>query len=195
MIHLDRLTVLAVRCLLNDYNTSLSVIALLITLNIWTGFMRCPYCGVLDVGVLESRLAEDETSVRRRRECNRCHKRFTTYERVVGVDLTVVKSDGRKESFDREKLKKGLIKATWKRSVSMADIEKLIDEVERKLKTRSSTEFNSKEVGKLVLNRLRKLDLASYLAFASVYYNFKGIGDYKQIVDKVAEEEEELIIS
>jgi len=151
--------------------------------------MRCPYCGVLDVGVLESRLAEDETSVRRRRECNRCHKRFTTYERVEGVDLVVVKKGGRKEAFDREKLKRGLIKATWKRSVSTADIEKLIDEVERKLKLRKSTEFRSEDLGRLVLNRLKKLDLASYLAFASVYFNFQEVEDFKKAVDEVYEEE------
>lgn|SRR5690606_15485718 len=147
--------------------------------------MRCPYCGVLDVGVLESRLAEDETSVRRRRECNRCHKRFTTYERVEGVDLTIVKSDGRREPFDRDKLKRGLIKATWKRSVSMADIEKLVDDVERTLKMGSSTEFDSKELGGLVLNRLKKVDLASYLAFASVYFNFTDIEDYKKALAEV----------
>ena len=153
--------------------------------------MRCPYCGVIDVGVLESRLAEDETSVRRRRECNRCRKRFTTYERVEGVSLIVVKRDGRKESFDREKLKRGLIRATWKRSVSMADIEKLIDEVERKLKLRKSTEFRSDELGKLLLTRLKKIDLASYLAFASVYHNYQGIGDFKRAVDEVWQEEKQ----
>lgn len=154
------------------------------------GYVRCPYCGVLDVGVLESRLAEDETSVRRRRECNRCHKRFTTYERVEGVDLIVLKKGGRKEAFDREKLKRGLIKATWKRSVSMADIEKLIDEVERKLKQRQSTEFASDEIGKLVLTRLKKIDMASYLAFASVYHNFQAVADFKQAVDEVYEAEQ-----
>lgn len=152
--------------------------------------MRCPYCGVLDVGVLESRLAEDETSVRRRRECNRCSKRFTTYERVEGVDLVVLKKDGRRESFDRDKLKRGLIKATWKRKVSMSDIEKLIDEVERKLRQRKSTEFRSWEVGKLVLNRLKKLDVASYLAFASVYYNFEDLEDYRKVLEEVENEEE-----
>lgn len=153
--------------------------------------MRCPYCGVLNVGVLESRLAEDETTVRRRRECNSCHKRFTTYERVEGVDLVVVKKDGRREPYSREKLKKGLIRATWKRSVSMADIEKLLDEVERKLKQRQSTEFRSWEVGKLVLNRLKKLDLASYMAFASVYYNFTELDDYKRVLEEVLTEQEQ----
>lgn len=152
--------------------------------------MRCPYCGIVDVGVLESRLAEDETSVRRRRECNQCHKRFTTYERVEGVDLVVVKKDGRKEAFDRDKLKRGLIKATWKRAVSTSDIEKLLDEVERKLRQRKSTEFRSWEVGKLILNRLKKLDIASYLAFASVYYNFTGVDDFKEVLEVLGKEME-----
>ena len=147
--------------------------------------MRCPYCGVVDVGVLESRLAEEDTSIRRRRECNRCGKRFTTYERVEGIDLSIVKKDGRRERFDREKLKRGLTKATWKRKVSVSDIEKLIDEVERKLMQRKSTEVRGSDVGKLVLNRLKKLDLASYMAFASVYYEFEGIEDYKKALDEV----------
>lgn len=147
--------------------------------------MRCPYCGVLDVGVLESRLAEENTSVRRRRECNRCHKRFTTYERVETLDMVVIKKDGRKEAYDRQKLKRGLIKATWKRTVSMADIEKMLDEIERKLRQHHSTEFNSQELGKLILDRLEKIDLASYLAFASVYYNFENINDYRQALNQL----------
>jgi len=152
------------------------------------GKMRCPYCGVIDVGVLESRLAEDDTTVRRRRECNRCGKRFTTYERVEGIDLIIVKKDGRREVFDREKLKRGLTKATWKRAVSISDIEKLIDDVERKLMQRKSTEVRSWEVGKLVLNRLKKLDVASYMAFASVYHNFRDINDYEQMLKEVEKE-------
>lgn len=152
--------------------------------------MRCPYCGVLDVGVLESRLAEDSTSVRRRRECNRCNKRFTTYERVESLDMVVLKKDGRKENYNREKLKKGLIKATWKRTVSMSDIEKMLDEIERKLRARKSTEFKSEELGRLILNRLKKLDLASYLAFASVYHNFEGIGDYRKLLDQLEAEKQ-----
>lgn len=147
--------------------------------------MRCPYCGVLDVGVLESRLAEDSTSVRRRRECNRCNKRFTTYERVETIDMVVLKKDGRKENYNREKLKRGLIKATWKRSISMSDIEKMLDEIERKLRARKSTEFKSEELGKLILNRLKKLDLISYLAFASVYHNFENIDDYRSILNQI----------
>lgn len=151
--------------------------------------MRCPYCSVLDVGVLESRLAEDSTSVRRRRECNRCHKRFTTYERVESVDMIVLKKDGRREAYNREKLKRGLIKATWKRSVSMSDIEKMIDEIERKLKARKSTEFKSEVLGRLILNRLKKIDLASYMAFASVYYNFLDLEDYKRLLSRLEKEQ------
>lgn len=151
--------------------------------------MRCPYCGVLDVGVLESRLAEESTSVRRRRECNRCNKRFTTYERVESIDMVVVKKDGRKESYNREKLKRGLIKATWKRSVSMSDIEKMLDEIERKLRARQSTEFKSGELGRLILNRLKKIDLASYMAFASVYYNFQSLHDYKEVLESLEQEQ------
>lgn len=147
--------------------------------------MRCPYCGVLDVGVVESRLAEESTSVRRRRECNRCHKRFTTYERVDCLDMTVVKKDGRREAYNRDKLKRGLIKATWKRSITMADIEKMLDEIERSLRRHHSTEFDSNQLGQIVLDRLKELDFASYLAFASVYYNFDCIEDYKQALTQL----------
>lgn len=153
--------------------------------------MRCPYCGVVDGGVLESRLADDDSSVRRRRICNRCHKRFTTYERVETLDMVVIKKGGRKEVFDREKLKRGLIRATWKRSVSMAEIEKLIDDVERKLRLKKSTQFESRVVGRLVLNRLKALDVTSYLAFASVYYNYTSMSDYQKALGLVEKTKEQ----
>jgi transcriptional repressor NrdR len=108
------------------------------------------------------------------------------------VDLVVVKRDGRKEPFDREKLKRGLIKATWKRSVTTSDIEKLLEEIERKLMGRKGTEFRSSEIGRLVLNRLKKLDLASYLAFASVYYNFRDIDDYRKAIETAINNNEDL---
>ncbi len=94
--------------------------------------MKCPFCGTTESSVLESRISEDEQSIRRRRECSKCGKRFTTYERVEGLDLVVIKKDGRRESFDRDKLRKGLMKATWKRPVTIEQIEALVDEVERK---------------------------------------------------------------
>ena len=139
--------------------------------------MKCPYCGRTDSSVLESRLTEDEGSIRRRRECSYCDKRFTTYERVEGIDLLVIKKDGSSEQFDREKIKKGLMKATWKRPVSIEQIDKLVEEVEQKLRRRKNKEIKSWEIGKLVITRLRKLDPVGYLLFASVYRDFQDIDD------------------
>jgi len=140
--------------------------------------MKCPYCGHDDTSVLESRVASDQESMRRRRQCVKCDKRFTTYERTEGVDLTVIKKNGERQNFDREKIKKGLMKATWKRPISMEEIEGLISEVEKKLRQKDSTQVKSWEIGKLVMNRLRKIDPVSYLLFASVYRDFQTIGDF-----------------
>lgn len=147
--------------------------------------MRCPYCTFADSSVLESRDSEDGKSFRRRRECGKCGKRFTTYERVEGLDLTVVKKDGTREAFDREKIKKGLMKATWKRPVSLEQIETLVDEVEQILRKRQSREVKSWEIGKLVITRLRKLDPVGYLLFASVYRDFQDIADFKQEIERL----------
>lgn len=147
--------------------------------------MKCPYCGQRDSSVLESRLSEDEEIIRRRRECNVCEKRFTTYERIEGIDLVVLKKDGTREPFDREKVKKGLMKATWKRPVSIEQIEKLIEDVERKLRRRKNKEIKSWEVGKLVITRLRKLDPVGYLLFASVYRDFQDIDDFKREIKQL----------
>src|SRR5471030_507280 len=102
--------------------------------------MKCPYCFKCQTVVLDSRDADDQATIRRRRMCEGCQKRFTTYERVEGVDLIVVKKDGRREQFSREKLKRGIVKATWKRPVTITQIDELLDDVERKLRTKSSTE-------------------------------------------------------
>ena len=150
--------------------------------------MHCPYCKDDSHSVLESREAEDGLSTRRRRECGKCGKRFTTYERVEGLDLKVMKKNGEVEDFDREKIKRGLIKATWKRPVKVEEIEKLIDEVEEKLRLRKDTVVRSWEIGKMVINRLKKLDPLGYLLFASVYRDFEGLEDFKREIDKLAEE-------
>jgi transcriptional repressor NrdR len=147
--------------------------------------MRCPYCHHDDTSVVDSREAEDQTSIRRRRECGECDKRFTTYERVEGIDLKVIKKDGSKEDFSREKLKRGLVKATWKRPVSMADVEELIDEIEALLRRKRTSEVKSWEVGNLVINRLRKIDPLSYLLFASVYRDFDSLEDFAQEIEKL----------
>ncbi len=147
--------------------------------------MQCPYCHYEDTSVLESRVAEEGTAMRRRRECLRCGKRFTTYERAEGVDIKVIKKDGRRERFDREKLRKGIVKATWKRPVSMEEIEKMVDEIEAILRKKKSTEVRSWEIGNLVINRLKKLDPLAYLLFASVYRDFRDLSDFEEEIAKL----------
>lgn len=149
--------------------------------------MRCPYCHHTATSVLESRLTSDTESIRRRRTCDNCGKRFTTYERAEGVDLTVVKKNGEVEPFDREKFRKGIIKATWKRPVSMSDIEELIDDVERRLRVRKTTKIKSWEIGNLVMNRLKKLDPVAYLLFASVYKDFQSLEDFENEIQRIQE--------
>ncbi len=147
--------------------------------------MQCPYCQSPEHHVLESRIAEDSTSIRRRRQCDKCQKRFTTYERIEGVDLKVIKKDGSVEEFDREKIKRGLIKATWKRPIDTADINAILDEVEAKLRLKSATTVKSWEIGNLVIRRLKKLDPLGYLLFASVYRDFVSLEDFKKEIDQL----------
>lgn len=149
--------------------------------------MKCPYCGKADTVVVDSREAEDQSCIRRRRACGVCEKRFTTYERVEGIDLKVIKKDGTREDFSRDKLRRGIVKATWKRPVSMADIEQLIDEVERKLRQKESLDVKSWEIGNLVINRLKKIDALSYLLFASVYRDYDSIEDFAQELTNLKE--------
>lgn len=153
--------------------------------------MKCPYCGQVGSSVLDSRDAEDASVIRRRRQCDKCKKRWTTYERTEGVDLWVIKKDGERQQFDREKLRRGIVKATWKRPVSMSSVEELIDEVERKLRLRQTAEIKSWEIGNLVINRLKKIDPLSYLLFASVYRDFDSLADFKEEISKLAEQEPE----
>lgn len=147
--------------------------------------MKCPYCGKKNTSVVDSRDAEDTTSIRRRRSCSECGKRFTTYERVEGIDLKVIKKDGTKEDFSREKLRRGIVKATWKRPVSMSEVDEMIDEVERRLRQRDACEVKSWEIGNLVINRLKKLDMLSYLLFASVYRDFESVEDFIAEINKL----------
>lgn len=147
--------------------------------------MRCPYCHHDGTSVVDSREAEEQTTIRRRRECDKCKKRFTTYERVEGIDLKVIKKDGSKEDFAREKLKRGLVKATWKRPISMAEIENMIDQIEALLRLKKTSEVKSWEIGNLVINRLKKIDPLSYLLFASVYRDFESLEDFAQEIKKL----------
>jgi transcriptional repressor NrdR len=129
--------------------------------------------------------------MRRRRECSKCGKRFTTYERAEGVDIKVVKKSGKKEDFDREKLRRGIMKATWKRPVSMEQIEEMVDEVERILRRKTTTEVRSWEIGNLVINRLKKIDPLAYLLFASVYREFQSLNDFGDELSKLKEVQNE----
>ena len=147
--------------------------------------MQCPYCATTETNVIDSRVVEDQTAIRRRRVCSKCEKRFTSYERVEGIELKVVKKDGTKEDFTREKLKRGIVKATWKRPVSMSDIDDLIEDVERRLRRKDTKEVKSWEIGNMVLNRLKKLDPLAYLLFASVYRDFNDIEDFKQEIARI----------
>lgn len=149
--------------------------------------MHCPYCQYENTSVLESRIAEDGGTMRRRRACPKCEKRFTTYERAEGVDIRVIKKSGKIENFDREKLKHGVMKATWKRPVTIEEIENLIDEVEGVLRKKSSMEVRSWEIGNLVINRLKKLDPLAYLLFASVYRDFQSLTDFQEEIKKLEE--------
>lgn len=150
--------------------------------------MKCPYCFSDDTSVIDSRDSEEGEAIRRRRDCNQCGRRFTTYERVEGLDLKVVKKDGSRENFSRDKIKRGLIKATWKRPVSMAEVNELIDEVEKRLRAKDTREIKSWQIGNLVINRLRKLDKLGYLLFATVYRDFDSIEDFEIEIKKLKEE-------
>lgn len=150
--------------------------------------MQCPYCHNEETSVLESRITSEGGAMRRRRECTKCGKRFTTYERAEGVDIKVVKKSGKIEDFDREKLKRGIMKSTWKRPVTMEQIEEMLDEIEKILRRKTSTEVRSWEVGNLVINRLKKLDPLAYLLFASVYREFESLDDFREEIKKLEEE-------
>ncbi len=153
--------------------------------------MQCPYCHNENTNVLESRITDEGGVMRRRRECSKCGKRFTTYERAEGVDIKVVKKSGKKEDFDREKLRRGIMKATWKRPVSMEQIEEMVDEVERILRRKTTTEVRSWEIGNLVINRLKKIDPLAYLLFASVYREFQSLNDFSDELAKLKEVQNE----
>lgn len=147
--------------------------------------MKCPYCDHRDTDVLETRDSEDLSVTRRRRNCPKCEKRFTTYERVESVPLTVIKKDGRRETFDREKLKRGIWRASGKTTMRAEDVDRVVDEVERELIGGDSREVASKRIGELVAKRLKKLDKLAYIRFASVFKRFVDIEDMEKEVQKL----------
>lgn len=140
--------------------------------------MRCPYCNHSDSKVVDSRASKEGDAIRRRRECLKCEKRYTTYERIEEVAQMVIKKDGRREQFDRWKLKAGLLKAVEKRPVTLDQIEHLIDEVERQLFSSTEHEVTTIQVGEAVMNRLKGMDEVAYVRFASVYRQFKDLNEF-----------------
>ncbi|MCM8795468.1 MAG: transcriptional regulator NrdR [Candidatus Omnitrophica bacterium] len=150
--------------------------------------MKCPYCGYREDKVVDSRATQGEASIRRRRECLKCGKRFTTYEYVEQVSLMVVKKDGRREPFDRKKILAGIMKACEKRPVSMEKMEEIVTSVERVIQRKTDREVPSSRIGELVMEKLKTLDDVAYVRFASVYRQFRDLSQFmeelKGILDK-----------
>ena len=144
--------------------------------------MRCPFCTSADTQVLESRVVEDETAIRRRRECTKCRKRFTTYEKVKGTALWVVKKDGRREPFEKDKIKRGILRAIEKRPISLELVDDVVEEVEREMLRMEHEEVTSRAIGRAVLKRLKKIDKVAWLRFASVYLEFEDLEDFARAI-------------
>ena len=146
--------------------------------------MRCPYCRSKRDKVIDSRSVRGNQAVRRRRECLKCHKRYTTYEYIEAVSLLVVKSDGRREPFDRQKILSGLTKACEKRPISLEKLENIVNKIEIQLQNNFSKEVKSKEIGEMIMKALRSLDEVAYVRFASVYRQFRDVSHFMKELKK-----------
>ena len=147
--------------------------------------MKCPYCANTDTKVVDSRLTDSNDSVRRRRECEKCSKRFTTYERIEIKPIAIIKKDNTREPFDRNKLMSGLIRACIKRDISAGTLDLLVDDIENEIHNLPGSEIHSKDLGNLVLNRLRDLDKVAYIRFASVYKQFNSVRQFTNELTKL----------
>ncbi|MCI9475573.1 transcriptional regulator NrdR [Anaerovoracaceae bacterium 41-7] len=147
--------------------------------------MKCPYCENPDTKVIDSRPTEEGHAIRRRRGCEKCGKRFTTYEKVEESIIMIIKKDGRRESFDRNKVMNGIVKACEKRPVSMADIERIVNEIERGLNNLMEKEVESTFIGELIMEQLKKLDEVAYVRFASVYRQFTDVNTFIKEIEKL----------
>lgn len=150
--------------------------------------MRCPRCGFSESKVVDSRPSENNDAIRRRRECAKCGFRYTTYERCEETPLIVVKRDGRKETFERQKLMRGLFAATVKRNVDVSVLNGLIDDIEAELRDGGITEVSSIDLGNMVMKKLMKVDKVAYIRFASVYREFKDVDDFMEELRSIADE-------
>lgn len=147
--------------------------------------MKCPFCNVSDTKVIDSRPAEDNSAIRRRRQCEVCGKRFTTYEKLETIPLMVIKKDQSREAYDRAKIEDGIIHSCHKRPVSIQQIKALIDEIENQIFNTEEKEVSTSVIGELVMEKLQKLDEVAYVRFASVYREFKDVGTFMEEIGKL----------
>ena len=149
--------------------------------------MKCPFCGSDNTRVIDSRPADDNTSIRRRRLCDDCGKRFTTYEKVETIPLIIIKKDNNREQYDRTKVEAGVLRACHKRPISAEEINQLIDEVEKEIFNREEKEISSNLIGEIVMNKMKRLDSVAYVRFASVYREFKDVDSFMSELKKMLE--------
>jgi transcriptional repressor NrdR len=150
--------------------------------------MRCPYCGHAESKVIDSRESKKGVSIRRRRECLACRRRFTTYEKIEEIPYMVVKKDGTRQLFDRQKLLKGLLKACEKRPIAVGKLEEIVEEIESKLQERPEKEMKAADIGEFLMDRLKSLDKVAYVRFASVYREFRDVLEFKQELESLLKE-------
>ena len=149
--------------------------------------MKCPYCGHIDTRMIDSRPAEDGNSIRRRRSCDECGKRFTTYEKVETIPLIIIKKDNTREQYDRTKIEGGILRACYKRPVPMEEVQRALDEIELAIFNREEKEIPSSVIGEIVMDKLRELDPVAYVRFASVYREFKDVNTFMDELKKFLE--------
>lgn len=150
--------------------------------------MKCPYCEFPESKVVDSRPTDEGQAIRRRRECIGCSRRFTTYEKIEEIPIIIVKKDGNRQTYDRNKLMNGMIKACEKRPVSMSTIEKMVDDIEKNLFNSLENEITSVEIGEMVMNKLKDVDEVAYVRFASVYRQFKDVNSFMEELKKILDE-------
>lgn len=155
-------------------------------------FVKCPFCSYEDTKVIDSRSQEDNSVIRRRRLCEKCGKRFTTYERIDTIPLTVIKKDNTREQFDKTKLLNGIMKSCYKRPVSVHQMELLVENIENAITNSERKEIESQKIGDMVIEELKNLDEVSYVRFASVYRQFKDINTFREALEKIVNEKTKL---
>lgn len=149
--------------------------------------MKCPYCSATDTRVIDSRPAEDGSSIRRRRCCDECGKRFTTYEKVETIPLIVIKKDNNREQYDRAKIEGGILRACYKRPISAEDIQRTIEKIETEIFSREEKEIPTSVIGEIVMEKLKELDEVAYVRFASIYREFKDVNTFMSEIKKILE--------